>query len=502
MGIKTAEEYIRSLKDGRLIYADGQKIEDITHTKHAALKAGLRLASLEYIMAYDQQFRNMLVEIDENGEACHSIYRIPRTTNDLLRKRDIIQLLARNCYGFPGATHVTGIDALHALAAVCKRIDAESGTDYAARLCSFRETCKHKDLGLACGMFVAGRKTENIPRPVHQDFSIKVVDRSNHGITVSGVMAHITFAPYVHEIIIMPAHSLQEEDSDRAVAFAVPINAAGISLVLPHSDLVEGKNSLDHPWLSKVYSADSTVIFDNVFIPIERIFMLGEYQHAGHAARLFAAIHRLSSDSRKIVELESLVGSAFLIAEQNGLEKYPHIREKLAQLVYYSESTDALTYAAIMNCITDSDSGYVFPNPLLSNLAKYTFASYWHHSVQLVHDIAGGLLATMPSYIDFQHPHLHNKLEPYFTGREGAPAEERIRAVNLVRDLTMPEVASATIHGEGSLAMQKMAILREADRKRYLSAARRFAGIKDRDPHPYFSKIIDVSQTDDLLPDT
>ncbi len=502
MGVKTAAEYIQSLKDGRLIYAGGQKIDDISRTKHAALKAGLRIASLEYIMAYDQRFRNILVEIDESGEAYHSIYRIPHTADDLLLKRDIIQLLARTCYGLPGATHVTGIDALHTLAAVCKKIDAESGTNYFGRLESFMETCKRKDLGVACGMFTPDQNAENFSHPVHQDFSIKVIDKSNQGITVNGVMAHITFAPYVHEILIMPASSLREEQSDRAVAFAVPINTPGISLVMPHLDPAEEGNGLDHPWLSKVSTADSVVIFENVFIPVERIFMLGEYRYAGHAARLFAAIHRLSSDSCKIVELESLVGSAFLIAEQNGLEKYPHIREKLAQLVYYIESTDALTYAAILNCITDPDSGYVFPNPLLSNLAKYTFASNWHQAAQLVHDIAGGLLATMPSYADFQHPHLHNKLEPYFTGREGAPAEERIRALNLVRDLTMPEVASATIHGGGSLIMQKMAILKEADRNRYLSAARRAAGIRDKNPHPCYSELVDISQTDYLLPDT
>jgi 4-hydroxybutyryl-CoA dehydratase / vinylacetyl-CoA-Delta-isomerase len=499
MAVKTAAEYIESLRDGRLIYAGGNKIYDIVKNEHAGLKAGLRMAAFEYVIAADPRYRDLLIEADESGEPCHFVYNPPRTPADLIRRREIIQKLARICCGVPGASHFTGIDALHAITAISQRMDKEGGTDYSARVMAFMEECKHRDLGLACGMSGTGQSRGNARATEHKDFSINVVDRSTQGVTLNGVMAHMTFVPYTHEIIILPAHGMREEDREHAIAMAIPVNSKGVSLILPHSVQSGPGDRIDHPLLSRVYTADSMVIFDNVFVPCERIFMDGEYRFAGQCARLFASIHRLSGDSRKAADLESLVGSAFLIAEYNGLEKFSHVQEKLSQLVYYAETTDALARAAALDCITDPATGYVFPNPLLSNLAKYTFADYWHQAVKMVQDIAGGLVATLPSGSDLDNPELHSTLAPYLSGREGAAAEDRIRAVNLVRDFSMPEAGAATIHGEGSLIMQKMTILREADRSRYLSAAKRAAGIHDTNPHPAYNDIPDLSLAETLL---
>ncbi len=498
MAVKTAAEYINSLRDGRIIHAGGEKITDIANNNHAALKAGLRMAAFEYVVAADPRYRDLMVEKDENGEPCHFAYNPPRTATDLLRRREIIQKLARICCGLPGAAHFTGVDALHAISAVSRMVDKERSTRYALRVDAFMRECRHRDLGLACGMSGAGRGQST---PGHKDFGINVTSRSAKGVTISGVLAHMTFVPYCHEIIILPAHGLREEEAQHAIALAVPVNAPGVSLILSHSLPDAAMNSLDHPLLSRIYSGDSMVIFDNVFVPHERVFLDGEYEFAGRCARLFASIHRLSSDSRKTVELESLVGSAFLIAEYNSLERFSHIQEKLAQLVYYAEVTETLSHAAALDCIIDNDTGYAFPNPLLSNLAKFTFADYWHQAIKNVQDIAGGLTATLPEGKDLENPAVRPIISPYLSGREGTTAEDRVRIINLVRDLTMPETGAATIHGEGSLIMQKMAILHEADRKRYMSAARRAAGISEIDPHHAYSSLPDLSQADRLLED-
>lgn len=496
MAIKTVAEYIRSLQDGRVIFAGGEKIADILENNHTALKTGLRMAAFEYFLAADSRYRDLLVEKDEKGDPCHFVYNPPRTAADLLRRREIIQRLARTCCGLPGAAHYTGIDALHAISAVSKMVDREHSTRYALRIDAFRRECQDSDLGIACGLNSVARGET---RPEHRDFGIRIVNRSPRGVTINGVMAHMDFVPYCHEIIILPAHGMREEDAQHAFALAVPVNARGVSMVLSHSLQQVPADSLDHPLLSRIYTGNAMVIFNNVFVPCERVFLDGEYKFAGLCARLFASIHRLSGESRKVAELESLVGSAFLIASYNGLEKFNHVQEKLARLVYYAEVTDTLSRAAALDCTVDPATGYALPNSMLSNLAKFTFADYWHQAVKMVQDIAGGLIATLPSGSDFTSPALHDTLAPYLSGREDASAEDRIRVLNLIRDLTVPEAGAATIHGEGSLIMQKMAILREADRKRYLSAARRAAGIADPDPHPVYSSMPDLTEADSLL---
>jgi 4-hydroxybutyryl-CoA dehydratase / vinylacetyl-CoA-Delta-isomerase len=501
MTVRTAINYIESLRDGRLIYADGVEIRDIVKNEHAALKSGLRLASFEYVIAAHPKYRSLLVEESGGKGPYHFAFKPPRSSDDLLRRRSIIQKLARMCYGMPGAAHFTGIDALHALGIVTRRMDAEANTCYSPLLEAFREQCKKEDLGLALGMVgPPGQKAETPEKSgQHRDFSLNIVGESRQGITVSGVMAHMTFAPYVHEIVILPAHGMREEERGHAIAFAVPVNSKGIKLILPRPEQVGEGNYFDHPLLAHAYAADSMVVFDNVFVPRERIFMKGEYQYAGATARMFSNFHRLSGDSRKVADLESLVGAAFLIAGYNGLERYSHIQDKLAQLVYYAETTEALGRAAALDCITDPASGFVFPGPMLANLAKYTYAEFWHRAVKMLQDIAGGLVATMPSGKDFYNPALRSTIEPYLSGREGAAAEDRIRAVNLVRDLSAPSLAAAAIHGEGSLIMQKMAFLKEADRFRYLSAAKHAAGIRDDNPHSDYSDMPDFSGIDRLL---
>lgn len=496
MAIKKAEEYINSLRDGRVIYGDGVKITDIVRNNHSALKAGLRLAAYEYVLAADPQYRDLLVEANDGSEPYHFAYKAPRTPVDLLRRRQIIQKLARACYGMPGAAHFTGIDALHALGVVTKRMDTELNTRHARRLEIFREECKSQDLGLSCGMVAA--PGQQAGSDSHKDFQVRITDESSSGITVNGVMAHITFAPYTHEIIILPAHGLNEDNKNLALSFAVPVNSSGIKLILPMPENAGNNDQFDHPLTSRLYFADSIVVFNNVFIPMDRVFMKGEYRYAGQAARMFASFHRLSADSRKVADLEAVVGAAFLLAEFNGLEKYSHIQDKLAQLVYYAETSEALSRAAAFDCVTDPASGFVFPNPLLSNVAKYTYANYWHEAIKALQDIAGGFVATMPSGKDFHYPELQSTLVHYLAGRQTGTAEYRIKVVNLVRDLSSASLGAASIHGEGALLMQRIGMLREADRSRYLSAARHAAGIEDKSPHPEYAGIPDIPDLESM----
>jgi len=393
MAIRTAKEYVQSLIDGRVIYGDGEEIRDITKNNHAALKAGLRTSAFEYEIAADPRYRDLLVEVDDKGEPYHFVLRPPTSAEDLLRRRAIVQKLARMCLGMPGGAHWVGIDALHAVTAISRQMDKHLGTSYGPRVEAFRDECKKKDLGLAGGMTdVKGhRRLHPADQKQHKDFYVRVADESKAGITVRGALAHITFAPYTHEIVVLPCRAMREEDKDYALAFSVPVNAKGVSLILPRPDRAEENDFLDYPILSRVYGADAMIVFDDVFVPWERVFMKGEYQFAGPCAYMFSNFHRLSGDGRKIVDLENLVGSAFLMAEYNGLEKYGHIQDKLSQLVYYAESAEALGRAAALDCVTDPDTGFLFPNPMISNLAKFTFAENWHWACKTVQDIAGGL---------------------------------------------------------------------------------------------------------------
>jgi 4-hydroxybutyryl-CoA dehydratase/vinylacetyl-CoA-Delta-isomerase len=320
----------------------------------------------------------------------------------------------------------------------------------------------------------------------HQDYYVRVVDRTKDGIVVRGAKAHISLAPCANEMIVIPCRRHLEEDKDYAVVFAVPVNAKGITMITTDCETTDIENTFDHPYSSSIFFADAIVIFDDVFIPNESVFMDGEWKFSGHMAYAFANSHRLFADSYKYVELEILAGAAALIAEYNGLEKIPHIQDKLSWLTMYCEAEEALAEQACVKCVSDPGSDLVYPNPMYSNIAKYFFADNYHLAMKHVQDIAGGLVCTIPSSKDFFNPETRPLMEKYLGGKAGIPTEHRLRAFRLIKDLTSSWHSTLTIHGEGSLATQRMSILALADLERYKAAARRVARIKVENEHPLY----------------
>jgi aromatic ring hydroxylase len=174
------------------------------------------------------------------------------------------------------------------------------------------------------------------------------------------------------------------------------------------------------------------------------------------------------------------VGTAALIAEMNGVAKAGHIREKLTQLIIYAETVRALTEMAGIRAQFGAD-GIAYPDPLTTNMAKYTFATKYHGALELVQDCAGGLLVTGPGGADWANPEVRAVLEKFYASK--APAEERLRLLNTISDLTARDFggyhAVLAVHAEGSIEAEKMQIYRAYEPGRAVAYARRLAGLDE-----------------------
>jgi aromatic ring hydroxylase len=222
---------------------------------------------------------------------------------------------------------------------------------------------------------------------------------------------------------------------------------------------------------------ETLTVFDDVLVPWDRVFLCREPEQAGPLALSFVEYHRFTAVSYKLPLLDALVGSAALVAEMNGVVGAAHIREKLAQLVIYAETVRGLTELAATRA--GVDRGIAYPDPLTTNLAKYTFATRYHQAIELVQDCAGGLLVTGPGGADWASPEVRPVLEKYFGA--AAPAEERLRVMNLISDLTARDFggyhAVLAVHAEGSIEAEKMQIMRSYDRASSMRYARTLAGL-------------------------
>ena len=489
MAIRTPQEFIESLKDDRVIYYLGERVKDAT--QHSFLRICADWMAMDYVIEQDPRYQNLVTERDEEGELVPFILTTQRNTKDLLRLREVVKLMARICYGKPSGAKFVGKDGLNALTVVTPRIDRQFGADYAGRVEAYRKYLQKKDYTIALAMTdVKGdRSLRPSKQQPHQDYYVRIVDEKKDGIVVRGAKTHISQSPLSNEILVVPCRAMHEDDKDYAVSFAIPANTKGITFICTEAETKEPGNFFDYPISSSVYINDALIVFDDVFIPNERVFMKKEWTFAGDVAYMFGNFHRLSAETYKAAELEILTGAAALIAEYNGIDKASHIQEKLTWLTQYTEAVEILGRAACEHCITEPDSDLAYPNPMIANIAKFFFADNWHQATKYVQDIAGGIVATAPSAKDFFNPETHDMMEKYFGGRHGIPTEHRLRLIKLIRDLTSSYEDVLTLHAEGSLAAQRLSIYGLADFERYKAAAKRAARINDGTKHPLFSQL-------------
>jgi 4-hydroxybutyryl-CoA dehydratase/vinylacetyl-CoA-Delta-isomerase len=476
MALRTPEQYRESLRDGRCVYMMGEKVDDVT--AHPLLKVAVETVAQDFVLteSKDPAVRDLfVVEDEETGEPISRFFKTPQTVEDLELRSKAIGDSIRITGGLPFGKDV-GSDCLNAVMVVAGQMGNE---EYVERAKAFQRHIRKNDSAM-CGAVTCAKGDRAKPpsKQKHPDYYVRVVDRQKDGIVVKGAKLHITSGPVANEIIVTPTRQMRADEGDYALSFAVPANAEGVKMICR-----PGRGDLsphEFPYGGPVRTlSEAMIVFDNVFVPWERVFMCGEWQFSMMLAYTFASFHRFTAISYKIPIVEMMAGCAVAMAEANGLERTGHIRNKLADVAAYVETLKALTLAAAKDPVMYG--GIAVPNPLIANMAKLHFANGYHDFIKLIQDIAGGIITTAPTYKDWQNPETHDYLEYYLGGSEKFTTEERLRLIQLTHRM----VASAehghmevtTVHAEGSMEAQKMMILFEAPLAEYASMAKRMAGI-------------------------
>jgi aromatic ring hydroxylase len=277
---------------------------------------------------------------------------------------------------------------------------------------------------------------------------------------VRGAKAHTTGAPVAHELIVIPTRALRASDQDYAVAFAIAPETPGLKMICRAGTLAQ-EESLDAPMSGRFSLVETLTIFEDVFVPWERVFMCGEWSYAGPLVELFATYHRHTYAGAKAAMLDLLIGAAALVAEYNGVAEARHIQDKLADLMQAS----ALIYAAGVAAALESTTagpGTAVPDPLKTNAGKNFSGVKFYEALRVVHDIAGGLVVTIPGEADYRSPITRPYLEKYFRGAKGIPTLDRLKLFKFIRDLTASDLGGMwmveSLHGGGSLEAEKIAM--------------------------------------------
>ena len=476
MGLRTAEQYKASLRDGRAVFFRGDKVADVT--THPVIGIAVEHAALDYRMAEDPQYRELAV-VKEGADEYSRYYHLPRNGEDLLKRSALIAAATRE-----GATLVVlikeiGTDALLALHIIGERMAAAGKPEYRERIHKFYRHCRDNDLAVAVAQTdVKGDRSLGPTQQEHPDYYVHVVEERPDGVVVRGAKVHTSVSTNTNEVIVLPTRAMRPEDKAYAIGFALPMNTPGLKMIAsPHGS--SKKNPFEHPISARHKMMETLTVFDDVFVPRERIFLNGEIDFAGLLALTFVRFHRFTAVSYKLPLLELLAGAGAAIAEANGISRAGHVRDKLTHLAAYHTTVRGLIEHAARTCTLED--GVAVPNTLLTNVAKYHFAHNYHQGVQIVQDLAGVLLVTAPGEEDLKSEATREYVLKYMGGAKGFDAEKRLRLLNLISDLTSSEYGGyqevLAVHAEGGFEAEKLQAYREYDFKTVAAYARKLAGV-------------------------
>ncbi|MCL5045056.1 MAG: gamma-aminobutyrate dehydratase [Deltaproteobacteria bacterium] len=476
MGLRSAEQYKQSLRDGRAVFFRGERVPDVT--AHPVIGLAVEHAALDYRMAEEPRYRELAV-VSEAGQLYSRYYRLPRNSVDLLDRSRLIASATREGAVLVVLIKEIGTDALFALHLSAARLARAGKPEYQERIGAYYQFCRSNDLALAVAQTdVKGNRALGPSQQEHPDYYLRIVAERSDGIVVRGAKVHTSVATNANELIVLPTRAMRAEDGAYAVAFALPVDSPGLKLIASPFGCAP-KDPVEHPISARHKMMETLTVFDDVFVPRERIFMQGEAEFAGPLALDFVRYHRFTAVSYKLPLLELLAGAGYAAAEANGILRAAHVRDKLTQLAVYHTTVRGLIERAAESCTVEE--GLAVPNTLLTNVAKYQFAHNYHAAVQIVQDLAGGLLATAPGAEDLQSEATAEYVRKYLGGAPGFDAEKRLRLLYLIADLTASDFGGyqevLNVHAEGGLEAEKLQTYREYDYRSAAEYAYRLAGL-------------------------
>jgi len=413
------------------------------------------------------------------GERVNRFLHIATAPEDLVMQNKMQRRLGQltgTCF-----QRCVGMDAINLLHSVTFEMDAKAGTQYHPRFLSFLAEMQAGNLVIGGAMTdVKGDRGKSPSEQDDPDLFVRVTKRTREGIHITGAKAHQTGCVNSHWLVVMPTMRLGAADKDYAVVGALPVDAPGITYVYGRQscDTRSSDGAID-AGNAQFAGQEAMVVFDDVFIPWERVFMDGETEWAATMVERFTCYHRRSYVCKTGVG-DVLIGAAATIADYNGVEKVSHVKDKLVEMTHLNETIYGTGIAASYQG-SRMQSGVWLPDDMLANVCKHHVTKLPYEIGRLAQDLAGGLMVTLPSEKDLAHAEVGPIIRKYLKGRKEVSTEARMRILRLIENMTLGRNAvgylTESLHGAGSPQAQRIQILRgmNVDRKKWY--AKRLAGI-------------------------
>jgi 4-hydroxybutyryl-CoA dehydratase/vinylacetyl-CoA-Delta-isomerase len=460
------------------IYKFGELIEDVT--TNPATKRTVEGHAQIFDAANKPEYKDILTtKSNITGKTIVRYLSIIQNANDMIANVKMKRLMF-NLTGTCTGGRCAGFNAINAMWATTYDMDNDLKTNYHGRFQNWLKEAQEYDITLSGALTdPKGDRSKSASKQNDPDMNLHVVEKNDKGIIVRGAKVMICGVAAANEIFVIPGTGYKEEDKDYAISFVIPRDISNLTVVETRrpSDNRELEEGFDTPvnigGITQAY-----LLFDDVFIPRERVFMCGEYKHSLEAVMNFIAPYRSAIGGCVAGQGDVMIGGAALMARANGLSEKV-FKDKINQMIINNETTFGMGVAAsVMG--TKHPSGLWIPNMVLSNVNKVHVATLPYETKRITQDIAGGIAETgcIPSCKDINDPKYGKLLKKYL--KANCSGETRAKIARLIEWLTIGSGVPGCMHGGGSPDGAKMMININTDLNHYMELAKRLANIKEK----------------------
>jgi 4-hydroxybutyryl-CoA dehydratase/vinylacetyl-CoA-Delta-isomerase len=466
MSIYTKDQYIESLKGlKRNAFILGERVEDIVN--HPINKPAVNAIAESYLLADERREEGIANTISHlTGEPVNRYNALNMSVEDLVARGEMERVMgSRTSAGCPRST---GLDAINALYSVAFEVDQKHGTGYLERFKDWLRRVEENDLAVSGAMTdVKGDRSKRPSEQDDPDMYVRVVKKDSEGVVVRGAKAHQTGAVNCHEHLVMPTRGMRESEADYSICFAIPIDTPGLYHIYGRqpSDTrkLETDASIDLG-LSRFGGCETLMVFDDIFVPWERVFLCGETEFTWPLVNRFAIGHRSSYGVAGAGVGDVIIGAIVSMAESNGIIKDKIVWDKIADMIIMSETLYGLGLSSMVKG-KPTPSGIYLADYVLGGVAKYNATVLPFLMCRIAQDICGGLVATMPSEMDLRNEEVGGFIGKYLKGVSHIPTEDRMRMIRLIECMSLgtfsADLLTMGLHGAGSPYPQKMMVLND-----------------------------------------
>ncbi|ACV57398.1 4-hydroxyphenylacetate 3-monooxygenase, oxygenase component [Alicyclobacillus acidocaldarius] len=444
MGAKSGAEYVERLNaEPREVWIHGQRVEG-NISDHPAFRNVIRSMARLYDMQLDPATRDEMT-YEEGGQRYGLSWLVPKTRDDLVRRGRMMQRWARATFGMMGRTSDYLNVAIMAMSQASAYF-AGNHPSYAENIQAYYQYARERDLTLTHTL-ISPQVNRSVSVGKLQDpyIAARVVEKNRRGVVIRGARLLATQGPIADEILVFPSTVLRntEEDAPYSFAFAIPSSTPGLRYICRES-FDYGRSHFDHPLGSRFEEMDAIVVFDDVLVPWDRVFLLEDAERCNQLHQATHAVVHMTYQvmHKNIAKCEFLLGLAEAMVDAIGIAQFQHVKEKVAEIILALETMKAFLRASEADAELD-EYGVMTPAWAPLNAARNLFPKTYPRLVEIIQQLGASGLMAIPTEADW-NSEIRGDLERFLQGRN-IHAFDRLRLFRLAWDAALSSFGSRQV---------------------------------------------------------